>query len=172
VAYALVASCALPAEAADGAATCLFEIQLTTITSARTNDEHIGDSADPTGEYEVRVLSGRALGPFELRTGESSAFAPGLTLDVVDSGWPLPPRGQSTVATAAFAILVEEDDSTPVGEDDRDDASAPLLIREHVVCPGGRTTILRVVDVPHRSGDQRRYRPDQLRLGFQIVALD
>jgi hypothetical protein len=114
----------------------------------------------------------RGLGPFELRTGESSAFTPGLALDVIDSGWPVPTDGSRTVATVAFAVMTREDDTTPVGEDDRDDSGTPLFIREQVVCPAGRTVVTRFVDIPHRSTDGRKRKADQLKLSLRIASID
>jgi hypothetical protein len=156
----------------DDVPSCLFEIDLIAITAIRTNDETANDSVDPKGEYFIGISSERGLGPFELRTGESSAFTPGLALDVIDSGWPVPTDGSRTVSTVAFAVMTREDDTTPVGEDDRDDSGTPLFIREQVVCPAGRTVVTRFVDIPHRSTDGRKRKADQLKLSLRIASID
>lgn len=156
------------AHAADAGSSCEVEVRLTAIISVRTLDAVAGGDADAPGEYFVGSLSSAAIGPFDLRTGDSSNFAPGLLLETIDTGRPMPPSGETVVAPVTFGIVVSEDDSNPVGEDDHDDTSMPLLIREHVVCPAGVTNILRTIDVGHDGPDGRRRRSDQLRIGLQI----
>ncbi len=151
---------------------CVVAIHLTSIVSVRTLDDDGSGDPDAPGEYSIRALSSAAVGPFDLRTGDSSSFAPGLHLDTVDTGWLVPGDAATTVAPVAFGILASEDDSNPVGEDDHDDSSAPLLVREHITCPGGTTRLSRTIDVVHETGEGRRKRSDRLRLGIELTVID
>jgi len=160
-----------PAAAMDEALNCEVEVLLTSIVSVRTLDSDASGHVDAQGEYFVGTLSSTAIGPFDLRSGDSSAFVPGLRLDLLDTGWPRPSDGETVVAQVAFGILVTEDDSNPVGEDDHDDTSEPLLLREHVVCPAGTANIVRTVDVEHISAEGHKRRTDQVRVGLQIRVL-
>ena len=160
------------AAASEAPLSCEVEIRLTSITSLRTLDEDESGAAEAPGEYFVSTLTAASLGPFGLRTGDASSFAPGLSLEMIDTGWPYPPEGESVIASVSFGVLVREDDSNPVGEDDHDDTSEQLLIREHVVCPGGVTRLTRTIDVTHNNVGGPRRRSDQVRLGLQIRAVE
>lgn len=150
---------------------CVVSVALTGIASLRATDRPpSGSDGLARGDYHLRVRGAAEIGPFSLRQGEASSFAPGITLEWIDAG-----RIAGDVAGPVhvrFDLMAREEDSATVGagDEDFDDLSLPLPVHEFVVCPGGRANLTRFVEIPHDHTTGKRRKPDRLRVSIQLKA--
>jgi len=149
---------------------CIVDVRLVGIVCDRATDDPDASGSDyPRGEYYLRIDAGAELGPFELGSGESTTFNPGLLLLSLDTGISVSEDAFEREVPIVLHLSAREDDSSPAGEDGTDDRSEVLRIRENVTCPASTTSVVRVLRIPDFEHKERRRKTESIKVALKLI---